>query len=47
MRTLFTRTRELTGRFCERCAQVCHESRRRAAMRERLLLQQLWLGVRI
>ena len=40
-------TRELAVRFCERCGRVCDDGCRRAAVRERVLLQQLWLGVRL
>lgn len=44
---LFKRTRELTGRFSERCGRLCNDACRRVALHERALLQQLWLGVRI
>ena len=47
MRRLFTRTKELSARFCERCAEICDDGCRRAALRERALVQQLWLGVRV
>lgn len=47
MRRLFTRTKEVAVTFCERCAELCEEGCRRAALRERALLQQLWLGVRV
>lgn len=47
MRTPFTRTKEVAVTFCERCAEVCNEGCRRAALREQALLQQLWLGVRV
>jgi len=47
MLRLFDGTRKLTVRFRERCGQVCDERCRRAALRERASLQQLWLGVRI
>jgi hypothetical protein len=40
-------TRELAETFCERCGQVCGDGCRRPAVRERVLLQQLWLGVRL
>ena len=40
------RTSELAVEFCERCGQVCDGGCRRAAVRERVLLQQLRLGVR-
>lgn len=42
---LFQRTRELTLRICERCSHVCDDACRRAALRERLLLQQVWRGM--
>lgn len=45
MWTLFKRTRELTFRFCERCGRVCDDTCRRAALRERVLLQQVWRGM--
>ena len=41
------RTRELTVRFCERCSHACDDGCRRAAARERALVQRLWLGVRV
>ena len=44
---LLTRTKELTVTLCERCAGICDEGCRRAALRERVLRQQLWLGVRV
>jgi hypothetical protein len=42
MRRLLTRTKELTVTLRERCAEICDDGCRRAA-----LLQQLWLGVRV
>ena len=47
MRKLFEGTKEPTVRFCERCGEVCDAGCRRAAPRERTLLQWLWLGLRI
>lgn len=47
MRKLFERASELTARFCERCGQVCDERCRGQALRERALLHQAWLGVRV
>jgi len=47
MRRLFERTKEVAVSFCERCAEVCDEGCRRAALHEPALLQQLWLGVRV
>jgi hypothetical protein len=47
MRTLFGKTKESVVSFCERCGEVCDDGCRRAALRERALLQQLWLGVRL
>ena len=44
MLMLFKRTKQLTLRFCERCSQVCDDTCRRAALRERVLLQQVWRG---
>ena len=41
------RTKELAVSFCERCGQVCDGACRCAALGERKLLQELWLGVRI
>jgi hypothetical protein len=40
-------TRELAEMSCECCGQVCDDGCRRAAVRDRVLLQQLWLGVRL
>ena len=40
-------TSEVAVMFCGRCGQVCDDGCRRAAVRERVLLQQLWLGVRL
>jgi len=45
MRRLFERTKEVAVSFCERCAEVCDEGCRRAALHEPALLQPLWLGV--
>lgn len=47
MRKLFKRTRELAVGFCERCGRVCDAGCRRAARRDRALLRQLRLGVRV
>jgi hypothetical protein len=47
MRRLFTRIKEVAVTFCERCAEVCDDRCRRAALHERTLPQQLWLGVRV
>ena len=44
---LSKKTKELTVRFGERCAEICDDGRRRAALRDRALLQQLWQGVRV
>ena len=33
--------------FCERCGEACGDGCRQSAVRERVLLQQLWLGVRL
>ena len=38
------RTSELAVEFCERCGQVCDDGCRRAAVRERALLQQCGWG---
>jgi hypothetical protein len=45
MRTFSRRLKESTVRLCERCARVCGDTCRCAALRERMLLQQLWRGV--
>ena len=45
MWTLSRKLKESTVRFCERCARVCDDTCRRAALRERVLLQQIWRGV--
>ena len=47
MRKLFERASESTARFCERCGQVCDGRCRGQALRERTLLHQAWLGVRV
>ena len=47
MWNVFNRTKELAVGFWPRCGQVCVAGRRRAALRERPQLRQLWLGVRI
>jgi hypothetical protein len=44
---LLTSTKELTVALCERCAGICEDGCRRPALRERELLDQLWLGVRV
>jgi len=43
----YERTKEPAVSFCERCGTVCDAGCRRAALRERTLSRQLWLGVRI
>jgi len=47
MRNLFRRTKEAAVTFCERCGEVCDAGCRRAALRERGLLQRLRLGLRV
>jgi len=47
MLRLFKRTKELAVEFCERCSRVCDAGCRRAALRERTLLQAWRYGVRI
>jgi hypothetical protein len=47
MLRLFKRTNELAVEFCERCSRVCDAGCRRAAFRERTLLQAWRYGVRI
>jgi hypothetical protein len=44
---VFTKRKAVAVTFCERCAEVCDDGFRRAALRKRALLQQLWLGVRV
>ena len=46
MRKLFTKKEEQVVTFCERCSEVCDARCRHAALRERTLVQQQWLGVR-
>ena len=41
------KSRELAGEFCDRCAWVCDAGCRAAAVRERAVMQALWVGVRI
>jgi epoxyqueuosine reductase QueG len=47
MLRLFRRTKELAVEFCERCLRVCSTGCRRAAIRERGLLQARRYGARI
>jgi hypothetical protein len=47
MLRLFKRTKEVAVEFCERCSQVRDAGCRRAALRERALLQALRYGARI
>jgi hypothetical protein len=47
MSKLFSRTQELAVEFCERCSKVCGAGCRRAALRERALLQAWRHGARI
>jgi hypothetical protein len=42
---LSRKAKESAVRFCERCAQVCDDTCRRAALRDRVLLQQMWRGM--
>jgi hypothetical protein len=41
------RTKELVVAVCEHCGRVCGDACRRAALRERVSLQELWLGVKV
>jgi hypothetical protein len=47
MRKLFERPDETTVGFCERCGDICDDRCRRVASRERALLHQARLGVRV
>ena len=47
VRKLFKKTRELAVSFCERRGWVCDAGCRGAALRDRSLLRQLRLGVRL
>lgn len=47
MLKLFRRTKELGVDFCERCSKVCGAGCRRAALRERALMQAWRYGARI
>ena len=47
MSRLFKRTKELAVDFCERCSRACDPACRRAALRERALLQAWRYGGRI
>ena len=47
MQRLFKRTKELAVEFCERCSRVCDAGCRRAALRERALVQAWRYGGRI
>jgi hypothetical protein len=42
---LLKRTKGSTVRFSDRCGRVCDDACRRSALRERVLLQQVWRGV--
>jgi hypothetical protein len=46
MGKLHERAKEQGLSYRERCGEVCDDGCRQAAMRERALMQQLWLGVR-
>jgi hypothetical protein len=43
----FKRTRALAVAFCERCSRLCDAGCRRAAIRERALMQAWRYGARI
>ena len=47
MLRLFKRTKESAVEFCEACSRVCGAGCRRAALRERALLQAWRYGARI
>lgn len=47
MLKLFKRTKERAVAFCERCSRVCDAGCRRAALRERALLQAWRYGARV
>ena len=47
MLRLFKWTKELPVEFCEHCARVCDTGCRRAALRERAMLQAWRHGARI
>jgi hypothetical protein len=47
MWNLFNRTKELAVGSRERCGRVCDAGCRPVAQRERAMLQELWLGVRV
>ena len=42
---LLKRANASTVRFCERCDRLCDDACRRAALHERVLLQQVWRSV--
>jgi hypothetical protein len=44
MGTFSGRSKKSAVRFWERCARVCDDACRRAALRDRVLLQQMWRG---
>jgi hypothetical protein len=46
MWSLFRGTKELAVSFCGLFGRICDAGWRRAAFRERVMLQQLWLAVR-
>jgi hypothetical protein len=41
----FQQTKGLALTVSERCGQVCDDACRRAALRPRVLLQQIWRGM--
>jgi hypothetical protein len=47
MSKLFKWTKESAVEFCERCSKVCVAGCRRAALRERALMQAWCYGARI
>jgi hypothetical protein len=47
MLKLVRKLKELAVEFCDRWAHVCDARCGAAAMRERALVQSLWLGLRV
>jgi hypothetical protein len=46
MLRLFGKSKERLVEFCDRCARVC-DAGRAVAIRERGVMQALWVGVRV
>lgn len=45
MWNLFKRTKDLALTVSDHCGRLCDDACRRAALRQRVLLQQIWRGI--